>query len=73
MQVLIIYALGHDVPERLGLAMIVIGPAVAILWRELGWHNSIYEGLSGILAGLAVFYIAAPMIGRPVKTKTEPA
>ncbi len=70
---LIIYVLGHHVPERLGLAMIIIGPAVAVLWRELGWHNSIYEGLPGILAGLAVFYIAAPMMGRPVKSKTEPS
>ncbi len=70
---LIIYLIGHYVPERVGLAMIIIGPAVAVLWRELGWHNSIYEGLPGTLAGLAVFYIGAPMMGRPVKSKTEPS
>ena len=70
---LIVYALGHQVPERLSLAMVVIGPAVAVLWRELGWHNSIYEGLPGILAGLAVFYIVAPMMRTPSEAKTEPA
>ena len=70
---LIIYALGHKVPERLSLAMVIVGPVVAVLWRELGWHNSIYEGMPGILAGLAVFYIAAPLMGSSAKIKTEQA
>ncbi len=73
---LIVYVMGHDVPEKLGIAMVVIGPAVAILWREMGWHNSIYEGLPGILAGLALFYIARPLIGSPAASpepRTETA
>lgn len=68
---LIVYALGHSVPERLGLGMIITGPAVAILWRELGWHNSIYEGMPGILAGLVVFYVAAALMNRSAKAETE--
>ena len=70
---LIVYALGNNVPERLGIAMIIIGPAVAILWRKLEWHISIYEGMPGILAGLALFYIVAPMIRSRAKVETESA
>jgi len=70
---LIVYALKHNVPERLGLAMVIVGPAVAVFWRELGWHNSIYEGLPGILAGLAIFYIGAPLMGNTAKIKIENA
>ncbi|MEQ9449303.1 MAG: hypothetical protein RLN70_10420, partial [Rhodospirillaceae bacterium] len=66
---LVVYVLGHNVPERLALAMVIVGPAVAIFWRELGWHNSIYEGLPGILAGLALYYITAPMLGSPADKK----
>jgi Na+/proline symporter len=70
---LIVYALKHNVPERLGLAMVIVGPAVAVYWRELGWHNSIYEGLPGILAGLAVFYIGAPLMRNTAKIKIDNA
>jgi len=52
---LIVYALGKGVTEKTALVMVFVGPIVAILWRQLGWHNSIYEGLPGILAGLGVY------------------
>lgn len=42
-------------PGRLAsIGAVIIGLAVALLWRLLGWHNAIYEGMPGILAGLLV-------------------
>jgi len=32
----------------------VTGLATATLWRYAGWQNAVYEGMPGILAGLAV-------------------
>lgn len=61
---LIVYAAGRKVSERLALAMIFTGPLVAVMWRELGWHNSIYEGLPGMLAGLALYGAVAAMRGK---------
>jgi SSS family solute:Na+ symporter/sodium/proline symporter len=35
--------------------MLVIGVSVALFWRfGLGWHESIYEGLPGILVPLII-------------------
>ena len=33
----------------------VVGVGSALLWRAAGLHESVYEGMPGILAGLAVF------------------
>jgi hypothetical protein len=38
--------------------MIVVGTATAFLWRALGWHEQYYEGMPGIAAGLAVYFLA---------------
>ena len=40
--------------QRLSLVAIVVGLAVALCWRWLGWEQHIYEGLPGIATGLAV-------------------
>ena len=61
---LIVYAAGRGVTERTALAMVLVGPLAALLWRELGWHNSVYEGFPGILAGLAVYAIGAALTRR---------
>lgn len=37
----------------LGLFLLV-GLATATLWRYAGWKNAVYEGMPGMLAGLAV-------------------
>jgi ABC-type enterobactin transport system permease subunit len=44
------------------LAMMIGGLATAIVWRQLGWHEQIYEGMPGILAGLGIYLLLA----RPV-------
>ncbi|PZN32741.1 MAG: sodium/proline symporter [Proteobacteria bacterium] len=53
---LVVYARGHRPTQAHALLMMLTGPAIALLWRQLGWHEEIYEGMPGILAGLATFY-----------------
>lgn len=54
---LIVLALGHKPSQRKSIVAMFIGLACALIWRLLGWHIYVYEGLPGILAGLAVFLI----------------
>lgn len=51
---LIVLALGGKPDTRASLIAIIAGLAVAVLWRFMGWHNAVYEGMPGILAGLIV-------------------
>jgi sodium/proline symporter len=51
---LILLALGQPVSQPGAIAMTVVGVGVALVWRWLGWHDMIYEGMPGIIAGLAV-------------------
>jgi len=53
---LIVLALGGKPDVRTSIVAIVVGLLVAMLWRYAGWHNAIYEGMAGILAGLAVLF-----------------
>lgn len=52
---LFVYALGGRPTQAVALAMMFGGLATAILWRQLGWHAQIYEGMPGILAGLCIY------------------
>ena len=36
---------------------LVAGLGVALLWRHLGLHEAVYEGLPGIVTGLLVLLI----------------
>lgn len=54
---LIVLASGGRPSERLALAMIATGPAIAFLWRAIGWHEQYYEGMPGMLAGLLVYWL----------------
>jgi sodium/proline symporter len=51
---LILLALGRPINEIGAIAMMVTGIGVALAWRWLGWHDMIYEGMPGIIAGLVV-------------------
>ncbi|MEX1147747.1 MAG: sodium/proline symporter [Sphingomonadales bacterium] len=55
---MLVYALGGRPGETVALVMMVTGVATALIWRELGLHNAVYEGMPGILAGLAVYALA---------------
>ncbi len=50
---LTLYALRRRVSEPVAIIMLVLGVSIALFWRfGLGWHESIYEGLPGILVPL---------------------
>ncbi|HET8711420.1 MAG TPA: sodium/proline symporter [Spongiibacteraceae bacterium] len=52
---LLVYTLGARPSQVQATAMMIVGLAVAVLWRHLGWQSAVYEGMPGILAGLLVF------------------
>ena len=42
------------VNEVTAIVMMIVGVGVALAWRQAGLHGMIYEGMPGMLAGLAV-------------------
>ena len=66
---LVIYALGARPTESLAVAMTLTGVAVVVVWRALGWDQTIvYEAMPGMLSGLLVF-----AIGRRLGFAEQPA
>jgi len=59
---LYVYSRGLRVAESQALLMIGVGVGVAIGWRWLGWHNDIYEGMPGMLAGWLTYHATRPML-----------
>lgn len=57
---LIVQCLGWKPGERLCIAAILFGLAVAVGWRLLGWQDAIYEGFPGIVAGLVLLLLFSP-------------
>ena len=53
---LIYLALGGKPSQRRMLLAIFVGLGIALIWRWLGWHTTIYEGMPGILSGLLLLY-----------------
>ncbi|MEQ9060106.1 MAG: sodium/proline symporter [Gammaproteobacteria bacterium] len=51
----LVYALRGKPSEFQALLMMVVGVGTALWWRHQGWHDLIYEGMPGILAGLATY------------------
>lgn len=54
---LLVLVCGARPGVRLMILMSLAGLGTALLWRWLGWHGAVYEGMPGILVGLAVFAI----------------
>ena len=63
---LMVLAAGGRPSQRLAVVMSVLGLATALIWRWLGWHAHIYEGMPGILMGLVVFVIGRFLVKEPV-------
>jgi len=55
---LIVLCLGAKPSQTLSICAVFTGLIAALLWRYLGWHNAVYEGMAGILAGLTLFGLA---------------
>ena len=51
---LIVLCLGLRPSQTVSIIAVIVGLATALLWRYLGWHNAAYEGMAGIIVGLAV-------------------
>jgi len=56
---LLALCLGYKPDQATSLLAMFSGLGVALAWRWLGWEQHIYEGLPGILAGLAVLALMA--------------
>jgi sodium/proline symporter len=68
---LIVLSLGARPSQRLAIAMSLLGLAAALGWRWLGWHDHIYEGMPGILAGLGVFALVRWVARVPVPKRVN--
>ncbi len=55
---LLILCMGQRPSQRLSIAMVLTGISVAILWRMVGLHDAVYEGMPGIISGLLVYAAA---------------
>jgi SSS family solute:Na+ symporter/sodium/proline symporter len=62
---LVLYAARRRIGEGAAIAMLVFGVGVALLWRQLGWHTQVYEGMPGILAGLTFGWLASRRVAVP--------
>lgn len=52
---LLVYCAGGQPSERLAIAMLLVGVGVALLWRHLGWHQALFEGLPAAIASLLLY------------------
>lgn len=56
---LIILSLGHKPAQTVAVGMVILGLVTALVWRYLGWHQYMYEGMPGIVLPL-IFYLLMP-------------
>jgi SSS family solute:Na+ symporter/sodium/proline symporter len=62
---LALYVIGRRLSEASAIAVMATGVGCALLWRLVGWHGMVYEGMPGILAG----FMVAIVLSRRVKDK----
>jgi len=53
---LLFMCLGKQPSQTAGIIAMLAGFTVALVWRLLGMHEMVYEGLPGILIGLMILY-----------------
>lgn len=59
---LLVRAMGGRPTQSLVMVMSTGGLLVALGWRLLDWHNAVYEGMPGIIAGLLIYLAGTVMI-----------
>lgn len=52
---LIVLAFGGRFNQTVGIVMVISSLLCALLWRYLGWHTYIYEGLPAIIFALSLY------------------
>ncbi|MDH3342424.1 MAG: sodium/proline symporter [Gammaproteobacteria bacterium] len=65
---LIVLSLGGKPGQKVSVLAVISGLSVAMLWRYIGWHNTAYEGMAGIIVGLIILSLPLMM---NTKSKTE--
>ncbi len=64
---LLILCMGAKPSQVVSVISVIAGLAVAMIWRQLGWHGVIYEGLPGIIVGLGVLVVGVKMAKSPTE------
>ncbi|MGI1678053.1 MAG: sodium/proline symporter [Cellvibrionaceae bacterium] len=54
---LLALCLGWKPSEAVSVLAVIVGLSIALIWRYLGWHNAVYEGLPGIVFGFFVIWV----------------
>ena len=54
---LLLYAIGNRVTEKVGIMVVLSGLGMAFLWKFIGLSGIIYEVAPGMLTGLIVYYL----------------
>ena len=54
---LLVLCLGTKPSQRVSIMAVCTGLSMALFWRYLGWHDVIYEGMIGVLAGLIILLL----------------
>jgi len=54
---LIFKCFGGHPGKAASIGAVIAGLSTALAWRLAGWHNALYEGFPGILAGLVVLLV----------------
>jgi SSS family transporter len=65
---LIARCIGMRPPAGVALFAMLVGLAVALGWRLMGWHSAVYEGMPGIIVGFVVLVTGSALV-----TKREAA
>ena len=52
---LIFLCLGKQPSQVVSIVAVICGFVVALVWRELGLHSMVYEGMPGMLSGILIF------------------
>jgi SSS family solute:Na+ symporter/sodium/proline symporter len=56
-----LHARGHHATQTQAIVMMLVGLGVCLGWRALGWQDMVYEGMPGMLAGWATYYLTRPL------------
>ncbi|MCW8955838.1 MAG: sodium/proline symporter [Gammaproteobacteria bacterium] len=54
---LLLLVMGRPVSQSQAIATVSTGLIIALLWRYMGWHEWMYEGMPGILGALVMYRI----------------
>jgi len=63
---LIVLSLGGKPSQKLSILAVLTGLSVAMIWRYLGWHSTVYEGMAGIIAGLIILSLSLLTNKKPI-------